>query len=52
MEQVSAANPDVLAAAAALRLDKGGLLEKSTGSDCVADFDLPMVADGDVTDFE
>ena len=53
VEHVSA-KPDDLAAAAALKLDKGGLLEKSTGSDCASDFDLPvaLVAEGDVTDLE
>ena len=53
VEHVSA-NPDVLAAAAALKLVNGGLLEKSTGSDCVSGFDLPvaLVAEGDVTDLE
>ena len=53
VEHVSA-KPDDLAAAAALKLDRGGLLEKSTGSDWVSDFDLPvaLVAGGDVTDFE
>ena len=53
VEHVSA-KPDDLAAAAALKLDKGGLLEKSTGSDCVSDLDLPegLAAEGEVTDFE
>ena len=47
-------NPDVLAAAAALKLVNSGLLEKSTGSDCASDFDRPvaLVTGGDVTDFE
>ena len=53
VEHVSA-KPDDLAAAAALKLDNGGLLEKSTGSDWVSDLDRPVaLADvGDVTDFE
>ena len=53
VEQVSA-KPDDLAAAAALKLDNGGLLEKSTGSDCVSSFDLPVgfAVEEDVADFE
>ena len=54
VEHASAVNPDVLTAAA-LKLVKGGLEEKSTGSDCASGFDLPptvLMDEGDVTDLE